>query len=342
MKTRIGTLLPVILLAACVERPPKASTDSTSTERATPVITAVRVNQGTYGMASRVKWALSPDSSAIIAVVDPWGVEKDAIPNGFFFGNESRNFQARMDSVWDVAPSPDWSKIAFSRAYVLNPGGDDSIPAAMWQDLARKTGIDTASVRTSSFASSGMSMARAIAQAGTIMIPADTRAANASEDAAPRMYRVPIGWRVAWTADGGLIALGNSPARTQDDEGSSAWSSLDPGTGAFHSSLPAAEKLVHPKWVNGPVLDVSVPVETQMAPPIGVTVGQRKYSIETARGVITAREFGADSTARTYTVGSGRALASTRGGRFVLALAPRAKLSPGEVPYEAVVYVIGW
>ena len=53
-------------------------------------------------MASKLKWLISPDSSAIIAVVDPAGVENEAIPNAFFYGSESRNFQTRMDSVWDV------------------------------------------------------------------------------------------------------------------------------------------------------------------------------------------------------------------------------------------------
>jgi len=45
-------------------------------------------------MMSRIKWMLSGDSSAILAVVDPSGVENEAIPNGFFYGSESQNFQA--------------------------------------------------------------------------------------------------------------------------------------------------------------------------------------------------------------------------------------------------------
>lgn len=338
MRNGIAALL---VLSACVQSEPKISNDSNSSARTTPVITSVRVNAGTYGMTSRVKWLISPDSTAIIAMVDPAGAENDPIPNGFFYGSESRNFQARMDSVWDVAPSPDWSTIAFSRAYVLRPDPDDSIPSASWQELSRKTSIDTTTLRTSSFAASGMSMSRGIAQPGTISVPSDSHSANASEDAAPRMYRVPIGWRVAWASDT-LIALGNSPARTQDGEQSETWSSLDAKSGAFHPSLPANAKIIHPKWVNGPTLDASLPVETQSGEPINITTGSRKYAIESARGVITARELGADSTARTYTIGSGRALAATKGGRFVLALAPRAKLTPGELPVEAIVYVIGW
>jgi hypothetical protein len=294
-------------------------------------------------MASRVKWMLSSDTSAILAMVDPAGVEAEALPNGFFYGSESKNFQTRMDSVWDVAASPDGSMIAFSRAYVMNPGEQDSVPPAMIQDVARRSGIDTATVRTGSFASSGMSMARAIAQPGIIRVPADSRASRATDDAAPRMYPIALGWRVRWTNDG-LLALGGSPARVQDQEPSETWASLDPKTGAFHGSLPENSRTLAPKWVEGPVLDISVPVDMQTAPAINVTNGNRTFVIESARGVISARETtpGSDSVARTWTIGSGKALAATKGGRYILALAPRAKIESYEVPVEAVVYVVGW
>ena len=338
-------LVAIAACVGCVDSSKRAESDTaTQVPRAQPVITSVRVNQATYGMTSRVKWMISPDSSAIVAMVDPSGVENEAIPNGFFYGSESQNFQARMDSVWDVAPSPDWKMIAFSRAYVLNPRELDSIPPAMWQEVARRTGMDTATVRTGSFASSGMSMARAIAQPGTIKVPADTRAAGANDDAAPRMYPVPLGWRVRWTADGGQIALGNSPAAVQDDEPSQTWASLDPKNSAFHSTLPADAKTITQAWVSGPVLDLSTPVDLQGAPPINVVAGARRLVIESSRGVITAREAGAagDSTTRTYSIGSGKALAATKGGRYILALAPRANAVAHEIPVEAIVYVVGW
>ena len=333
----------VIGLAACVDTRTNDA-PANSTPRTAPVVTSVKVNQATYGMASRVKWMLSADSSAIIAMVDPAGVENEAIPNGFFYGSESQNFQARMDSVWDVAPSPDWKTIALSRAYVLNPRELDSIPPAMWQDVARKTGMDTATVRTGSFASSGMSMARAIAQPGTIKIPADARTLNANDDAAPRFYPVALGWRVRWTTDGNFIALGNSPATVQDDAPSETWASLDPKTGVFHPSLPADARTIAPKWINGPTLDISVPVDMQGGPALNVTSGGRHFAVESARGVITAREFGSseDSTSRSYSIGSGKALAATKGGRYILALAPRASAVANEVPVEAVIYIVGW
>jgi hypothetical protein len=331
-------------MSACTDSTPRTSVDSSAAPRTSPVVTSVRVNQATTGMISRVKWILSSDSSAILAVVDPAGVENEAIPNGFFYGSETQNFQTRMDSVWDVAPSPDGKTIAFSRAYVLNPRELDSIPPQMWIDVARKTGMDTATVRTGSFASSGMSMARAIAQPGTIKVPADSRALNASDDAAPHLYPIALGWRVRWTADGNFIALGNSPATVQDDAESETWSSLDPKTGMFHPSLPGDAKTVAPKWKTGPKLELSVPVDMQGAPAITVSAAGRHFAIESARGAITAREIGSpnDSTGRSYTIGSGKALAATKGGRFILALAPRSAAVANEMPVEAVVYVVGW
>jgi hypothetical protein len=214
----------------------------------------------------------------------------------------------------------------------------------MWQDLARRTGLDTATVRTSSFASSGMSMARAIAQPGTIKVPSDARASSAHDDAAPKMYPIATGWRVRWTTDGSFIALGNSPAMISDSEGSESWASLDPKTGAFHPSLPGEAKTIVPKWVSGPLLDLSEPIDMQSAPQLDVASSGRRFAIESARGVITAREVGIvpDSAARSYTIGSGKALAATKGGRYILALAPRGKAAVGEMPVEVLVYIVGW
>ncbi len=343
--TALTLLLVLAGSAGCVDSSPRPSTaDSIVSARPTPVVSSVRVNQGTYGMTSRVKWILSPDSSSLLVMVDPVGVENEAVPNGFFYGSEGKNFHARMDEVWDVAPSPDWQTIAFSRAHVLSARESDTIPAPLWVDLARRTGIDTATLRNGSFASSGMSLARAIAQPGTIRVPADSRASGASDAAAPRMYPIVRGWRVRWTADGTTVALGANPARVQDDEPSEAWAALDPATGAFHGTLAAGAQLVAPKWVMGPVLDISAPADMQAAPAIHVASDARTFAIESSRGVITAREttVGASPTATPFAVGSGKALAATKGGRYILALAPRANAVAHEVPVEAVVYVVGW
>jgi hypothetical protein len=85
-------------------------------------------------------------------------------------------------------------------------------------------------------------------------------------------------------------------------------------------------------------------VDMQTAPQLDVSAGGRRFAIESARGVITARETGVvpETSARSYTIGSGKALTATRGGRYILALAPRAKAAVGEMPVEVLVYVVGW
>jgi len=333
----------LFLITACVEVSNKSSADS-GTARVTPTISAASVNQATYGLRSRVRWVMPSDSSAILVVVDPVGLENDAIPNAFFFGSETRNFQARMDSVWDVAPSPDWQALAFSRAYVVKGDESDSIPPAEWLALARRTGIDTATLIQGSFATSGMTTQRSIAQPGVIRIPADIRAPGASDEAAPRTFPIARGWQVRWTPDGSAIALGNNPAKADDSERSESWAELDPKTGALHGTFPEGAKLVVPRWVNGPVLEQSVPVDMSGAKPIQVKAGKKTYLIESQRGVITARETtaGTDSTAVPFTIGSGKAIASTRGGRYIVALAPRRNAVANEIPVEAVVYTVAW
>jgi hypothetical protein len=177
-----------------------------------------------------------------------------------------------------------------------------------------------------------------------IRIPADIRAPNASDEAAPKLFPIARGWQVRWVPDGSVIALGNNPAKASDNENSESWAELDPKTGALHGTFPAGAKLVVPRWVNGPVLESSVPVDMSGAKPIQVKVGSKTYAIESQRGVITARETtpGADSTSIPFAIGSGKAITSTRGGRYVLALAPRRNAVANEIPVEAVVYTIAW
>ncbi|HEY8166884.1 MAG TPA: hypothetical protein VIF83_15145 [Gemmatimonadaceae bacterium] len=339
---RLASLFAVAVLAGCVEVSKKERAD-TATVRTAPAIAVTRVNRGTYGMASQVRWILSPDSTVIVAVVDPAGVENDALPNAFFFGSETRNFQARMDSVWDVAPSPDWQSIAFSRAYIVSVPELDSIPPDAWVTLSRRTGIDTATLRTGSFPTSGMVTAHGVAQPGVIRVPADVRAPGATDAAAPRLFPISRGWRVRWTADGKTIALGNNPGSSNDDATSETWAALDPATGSYHGTLPEKTALLIPKWTKGPRLEMSVPVDVSGAQPINVRAGNRTFSIESSGGVITARETTAGAPEKPpYTIGPGKTLAATRGGRFILALAPRTNLVGTEMPVEAVVYTVGW
>jgi hypothetical protein len=334
-----ASLLP-LLLAACVVDSSKKQTSADTTHLA-PVVTVTPVNRGTHGMAERVLWAFSPDRKAVLVVADPGGVENEPVPNGFFFGDETRGFQVQMDSVWDVAPSPDWKWLGFGRAYTVV--GGEGTGTEFLTDVSRRTSIDTATLRAGSFASSGMSMARAVAQVGVIHIPDNPRAQAAADSAAPKLFPIARGWRVRWTTDGSTLALGNNPGRAMDNEPSQTWSALDPVTGALHGTLPSNAKLFEVKFTGGPTLDRSLPIDMTQAPPIRIQRGTQVYTIESNRGVITITDppsVGATGAQRV--IGAGIALAATEGGRYIIALASRANPDPGSAAYEAVVYTVTW
>ena len=340
---RIYSLIPcsvMVLLAGCVVDSGKKETTADTTHLA-PVVTVTPVNRGTHGMAERVLWAFSPDRKAVLVIADPGGVENEPVPNGFFFGDETRGFQTQMDSVWDVAPSPDWKWIGFGRAYTIVPG--DGARTDLLTDVSRRTSIDTATLRAGSFPSSGMSLSRAIAQAGVIHVPENPRAQAAADSAVPKLFPVARGWRVRWTTDGTTLALGNNPARAVDNEPSQTWSALDPVTGALHGTLPSSAKLADLKLTGGPTLDRSLPIDLNQSPPIQIQRGNQTFTIQTVRGVITiVGPPGVGSTGAERIVGAGIALAATAGGRYIIALAPRGKPDANELAIEPVVYTVTW
>ena len=327
-------------LSGCLVDSSKKETTADTTHLA-PVVTVTPVNRGTQGMAERVLWTFSPDRKAVLVVADPGGVENEPVPNAFFFGDESRGFQTQMDSVWDVAPSPDWKWIGFGRAYSVVGGagtGTDQLT-----EVSRRTSIDTATLRAGSFASSGMSMSRAVAQAGVIHIPENLRDSAAADSASPKLFPVARGWRVRWTADGSTLALGNAPSRAVDNEPSQTWSALDPLTGALHGTLPANSKLADVKFTEGPTIDRSLPIALTQSPSIQIQRGKDVYTIQSVRGVITIigpPEVG--STGAQRVVGAGMALAATAGGRYIIALAPRSTPDPNGSTVEPVVYTVTW
>lgn len=337
---KASAVVAVLALAGCLVDQTKKETTADTT-RAAPVVTVTPVNRGTHGMAERVLWAFSPDRKAVLVVADPGGVENEPIPNGFFFGDETRGFQTQVDSVWDVAPSPDWKWLGFGRAYGVVGGAGTGTD--LLRDVSRRTSIDTATLRAGSFASSGMSMSRAIAQPGVIRIPDNPRQIAAGDSAAPKLFPVARGWRVRWTTDGTTLALGNSPARATDNESSQTWAALDPRTGALHGTLPSSAKLADVKFTAGPTLDRSLPIDMSQSPPIRIMRGMQPYTILSNRGVITiADPPGVGSTGAQRVVGAGIALAATAGGRYIIALAPRSKPDANEMAIEPVVYTVTW
>jgi hypothetical protein len=332
------TFVLALGLTACArEQADQQRADTTAPAR--PVVTTTPVNDGTYGMSAQVRWAFSADRRGILVVVDPVGVEAEPVANGFFFGLEQPAFAVQVDTVWDVAPSPDWRSVAYSRAYVLSSGEADSVPGTMWDQLARETGIDVMTLRTASFAASGMAYARGVAQPAIIRVPPDPRARYSETAARPQVFAIPRGWRVRWTQDGTTLALGANPRQVQDHTPSVGWSALDPQTGQLHGSLPSTTRLAEPQWVRGPELYFGMTVDFSTAPTINVKQGGLNYLIESQRGVISLRDP-AFETHAAIPVGPGIALAATAGGRYIVALAPRSRMRPNELPVEVVVYTV--
>jgi hypothetical protein len=298
-------------------------------------VTAIRVNRGSRGMASRVRWATSPDRCALLVVEDPAAVEAEPVPNGFVFAGERGPRLVQHDSVWDVAPSPDWSRLAYGRAYTLLGGGRDSIPRTEWAALARRVGLGAEAVRRGAFPSSGMAVAYGVAR--PVIVDVATRPTGVL--ASGRALPTTGGWRVAWTRDGGAVVLGEAPRSARDDAPPTRWRVVDAGTPAARSATERARSLdadvsrAEVSWREGPTLDVSVGVDTVRGAPIAVDGG----SVESRDGVISL--FSARGG---RVVGPGVALAATRSGRFIAAVVPDSARGGFEPPVRLVVYRVGW
>lgn len=327
-------------LGACVNSKPKETTADTTSSGL--IVTVTPVNRGTHGLYERISWLFSPDRRAVLVVADPISIEADALPNAFFFGDEARGFQTQMDTIWDVAPSPDWKWLGFGRAYTVMHGEDPV--KEFFPEVARRTSIDTATLRAGMFPTSGMVTHYSIAQPGVIRIPDDPRRASSSDSAVPRLFPIARGWRVRWTTDGTTLALGNNPVGVGDDEPSKTWSALDPRTGALHGSLPANAQLAEPAFTKGPTLELSGAIDMNNRPAIQVERGGKTFSIESLRGVITLVETTPSATPKPSprVIGAGVALAATAGGRYIVALAPRTRAGAGKMTVEPVVYTVTW
>lgn len=73
------------------------------------------------------------------------------MPNGFVLSGERGPSLVQRDSVRDVAPSPDWGRVVYGRAWGAQERERDSLPAAEWADLARQVGLSADVVRGGAF-----------------------------------------------------------------------------------------------------------------------------------------------------------------------------------------------
>lgn len=277
-------------------------------------------------MSARVRWALAPDSSAMLAVEDPSGVEAEAIPDGVLFASERTGRTWRMDSVWSAAPSPDWRRVAVGRAVVLGGGEAQSIAPSRWEAPAARLraiggaqpALTAESLRAHSYPVSGMAVVEGAAAVFVADVGTDVREA-------PIRFVTLDGWRVRWSCDGHDLLVGVRPVRVQDDAPAATERRVAADGGA-PGSTREADAL---SWTNGPTLDISTPVER----------GSRRLNV---RGRVIEERNGRiiviDAGGAERDVGPGVPLAATRSGRFVLAIAPRKGAKAYESPDQAVVY----
>ena len=289
-----------------------------------------RVSYESPGMITRLRWARSPDLTAILVVEDATAIENDPAPNGFVFASETALSSVQMDSVWDAAPAPDWTRVAFGRAYVLRGGGSETLPPEMWNTLADSIGMPAAALRRAAFPASGMSIMFGVAQPGIVRLSPQADSAAEAGGAEPplRLYPVLAGWRVGWSADGGQLLAGAAPDVVRDDTPAAAWVAIDPVRG--DEAKPVEDPAIAPvEWVQGPTLDISIAVDT--VSPVVIPLP----------GADTVTSRGGWIRLGQKIVGPGVALVATREGRYVVALAPNPSAEEYEPKFMAVVYLLG-
>jgi hypothetical protein len=301
-----------------------AVVDTTTIE---PVVEAIRVNRGQHGMTSRVRWLVSPNGRSLLIVHDPSGVEAEALPDGFVYVSELNDLILQRDSVWDVAPSPSWRSIAYGQAFTfaVPEGAGDSVTTAMWGAVAAASGMPEDSVRSYSFLISGM--ATIMSYSRPVVVHLDVvDSATGKVVAVEERLNVSGGWRVRWTNDTTQLALGDAPIMVQDDSPPRNWLTVERATGDVRGTV-SQSRLIPVDWRLGPALDVSIPIDVDTPR----TMRLERATITSAAGWI--KRDG-------RVVGPGVALAATRDGRFIAALAPRANQREFESALEPVVYSV--
>ncbi|HEX5971431.1 MAG TPA: hypothetical protein VFY85_05865 [Gemmatimonadaceae bacterium] len=288
------------------------------------------VNRATRGMSARVRWALAPDSSALIVVEDPAGVENEAVPDGVLFASERTGRTWRMDSVWSASPAPDWTRVAVGRAAVLGGGEQQVVAPTRWREAERslaavagpQPAITAESLRAHAYPVSGMAVVEGAAATFVADVARDVRDA-------PIRFVALDGWRVRWSCDGHDVLIGVRPERVQDDAPATVTRRVAVQGGQVGSAPEAASVA----WVDGPTLDISVPIAREAR-----ALRARSRVVEGKGNRITVRDSTAEGWSVPRDVGPGVPLAVTRHGRFVLAIAPRTDAKQYESPDHAVVY----
>jgi hypothetical protein len=299
-------------------------------------------------MRSTVRWVLSADRRAIVVVEDPVSVEAEALPDGFLYASEATGTVVQLDDVWDVAPSPDWTRLAFGRAFVLRAGERDTVPPEEWrrleawlpEDVAeRDTGMLRRRLEAHTFPASGMSLMVGLGLTQVIWVdslgpgrmPAPTGATHSLH-----------GWRVRWTPAGDTVGAGAAPRMVQDDAPPARWILVRPRRWAVYADTLGAttdsSRFARVAWIAGPTIELASPVDLSARRELSIDGG----TVESRDGSIRVTRRGPDGRDETHLVGPGLALAATASGRFIAALVPRAGAKEHAMGAYPVVYQISW
>jgi hypothetical protein len=319
-----------------------------ASDSATTRVEVWPVNPGGIGLRVTARWVLSPDRRALLVVHDPVSVEADPIPDGFLYANEATGAVLQIGSVWDVAPSPDWSQLAYGRAYVLNARERDTMPEAEWRRvegqlpadiLERRPGGLRRELQARVFPAS--SMARMDGLGLTQVLRLDGLGAARPARPTGRTHSL-YGWRVRWTPNGDTLGVGTAPRMTYDDGLPVHWVLVSARAGAsYRDSLGIttdSSRFARVPWVEGPTMELADSVDLSGLPPLTIDGG----SIEARDGSIRVTRRARDGRREVQVVGPGAPLVATANGRFVAALIPRPqpRERPTGMPAELVVYHI--
>jgi hypothetical protein len=304
------------------------------------------VNRGTHGMRAAVRWAFSPHRRAILVVEDPVSIEADPLPNGFLYASEATGAVVQLDDVWDVAPSPDWTRLAFGRAFVMHAGERDTVPEREWRRLlawlpedvtARSSAQMRRELEAHAFPTSSMTLIVGVGLTQVMRVDV----LPAGRVAAPIAPTLSLhGWRVRWMPSGDTLAVGAAPRVTDDDAPPARWVLVRPGRGAsYRDSVGAttdSSRFARIPWIRGPTMEATGEVSYPPPPPQSLAVGGGAIEVRGGQIVLVTRAPG--RRVGTRTIGPGVPLAATAGGRFVVALVNRADSRTHEMRTQLVVY----
>jgi hypothetical protein len=316
--------LPLILLAlaagaaACHPEPAPDHDGAAASPALTGPVSVQRVNTGARGMTGQLRWTYSPDSSALLAVEDWASIEAEAFFDGFRVASERFGRVAGRDSVWDVAPSPDWSRVAYGTGLILHAGESEHLPPETVAEAARRLGVSAEEARAGQFSASGMGPAAGWARLGLMDLSTGEAHALASL----------TGWRVRWNRSGTRIFGGLGPTIVQDDAPSTVWVSMTPsGDSAVQWTGDAPLDTATVAWITGPTLDVSVTPDST-----AVTLPRMGHAVTSAGDTVRVDD---------RVLGPGIAMAATRHGCFVLALVPDSAAREFDPRWRAAIYDAG-